>query len=94
MKDVSRQVRGAIDEQRQGSAHMVDAISEVARQAEAIAQATGVQKAKSSDIVRSMDRIQEATGSLVVSSNEMKSTIGALTAATQQLHDELQKFTV
>jgi methyl-accepting chemotaxis protein len=94
MKDVSRQVRGAISEQRQGSAHMVEAIGDVARQAEAIAQATGLQKEKSSDIVRSMDRIQEATGSLVDSSNEMKATVGALTAAAQKLHDELEKFTV
>ena len=94
MKDVSRQVRGSIGEQRQGSAHMVEAIGDVARQAEAIAQATGMQKQKSADIVRSMDRIQEATGSLVVSSNGMKSTVGALTSAAQKLHDELQKFTV
>ncbi len=94
MKDISRQVRGAISEQRQGSAHMVEAIGDVARQAEAIAQATGLQKEKSADIVRSMDRIQEATGTLVVSSNEMKATVGALTAAAQKLHDELEKFTV
>jgi len=94
MKGISRQVRGAIGEQRQGSAHMVEAIGDVARQAESIAQATGLQKEKSADIVRSMSRIQEATGSLVVSSNEMKATVGALTAAAQKLHDELGKFTV
>ena len=62
--------------------------------AESIAQATGLQKEKSADIERSMGRIQEATGSLVVSSNEMKATVGALTAAAQKLHDELGKFTV
>jgi len=94
MKDISRQVRSAIDEQRQGSAHMVDAIGNVARQAESIAQATGMQKEKSADIGRSMDRIQHATSTLVVSSNEMKATVGALTSAAQKLHDELQKFTV
>lgn len=94
MKEVSRQVRGAIGEQRQGSTHMIEAIGDVARQAEAIAQATGLQKRKSADIVSSMDRIQEATGSLVVSSNEMKTTVGALTSAAQKLHDELEKFTV
>lgn len=94
MKDISRQVRGAIGEQRQGSAHMVEAIGDVARQAEAIAQATGRQQEKSADIARSMDRIQEATGSLVVSSNEMKATVGALTAAAEKLQDELGKFTV
>jgi hypothetical protein len=31
---------------------------------------------------------------LVDSSNEMKATVGALTAAAQKLHDELGKFTV
>ncbi len=94
MKEVSRQVRGAIGEQRQGSNHMVEAIDDVARQAEAIAQATGLQKQKNAEIVSSMDRIQQATGSLVLSSNEMKPTIGALTSAAQKLHDELEKFTV
>jgi methyl-accepting chemotaxis protein len=94
VKDVARQVRGAIGEQRQGSAHMVEAIGDVARQAEAIAQATGTQRQKSADIARSMERFQEATASLADSSNEMKVTVGALTAAAQELHDELGKFTV
>jgi methyl-accepting chemotaxis protein len=75
-------------------AYIVYAITDVARQAEAIAQETGLQKQKSADIVHSMDRIQEATGSLVVSSTEMKATIAALTDAAQKLHDELEKFTV
>lgn len=94
MKDISSRVRGAIGEQRQGSVHMVEAIGDVSRQAEAIAEVTGRQKEKSAEIVRSMDRIQDATGSLVVSSDAMKATVGALTAAAQKLHDELEKFTV
>ena len=94
VKDIARQVRAAIGEQRQGSAHMVGAIGDVASQAQAIAGATGQQKEKGAEIVRSMGRIQEATGMMIVSSNEMKATVGALTAAAQKLHDELGKFTV
>ena len=47
---------------------------------------------KGAEIVRSMEQISAATGSLVTSSDEMKATVGALTAAAGKLHDELQKF--
>jgi methyl-accepting chemotaxis protein len=94
MKGISRLVREAIGEQRQGGEHMVEAIGDVARQAESIDQTTGLQKLMSADIVRSMGRIHEATGSLVVASNEMNATVGDLEVASQKLHDELEKFTV
>jgi len=94
MRDISLRVRTAIGEQRQGSAHMVDAVGGVAQQAESIAKATGLQRVKSAEIVRSMEQIQSTTGSLVTSSDAMKTTVAGLTAAAEKLHDELQKFSV
>jgi methyl-accepting chemotaxis protein len=94
MRDISLRVRTAIDEQRQGSAHMVDAVGGVAQQAESIAAATGLQRAKGAEIVQSMAQIQATTGSLVASSDGMKTTVAGLTGATKKLHDELQKFNV
>jgi methyl-accepting chemotaxis protein len=94
MKEISYHVKTAIGEQRDGSTLITGGIENVTQQAEQIAGATGQQKAKSSEMVETMNKIQSATGKLILSSNELNTVINSLKEEANNLLGELHKFKV
>jgi methyl-accepting chemotaxis protein len=94
VKDLSRQVKVATEEQKSGNKLIIDVIENATNQASHIAGATAKQKEKSIEIVQSMEKIQNSTGQLITASHEMNTVINSLKEDAMNLLLELKKFKV
>ncbi len=94
IKELSYQVKIAVDEQKEVSLKIAEIIENVSQESSQIANSTNKHKDRSVEIVQSMDKIRSATINLTTSSNEMNKVISSLKEEALHLISEMHKFKV
>jgi methyl-accepting chemotaxis protein len=94
IKELSQHIKTATSEQLEGGRQISGVSENVLEQSAQITKAIGSQKQKSSDIARSIERMQHTTSELYDSSKDMDAVVNSLKEASQSLLVEIQKFKV
>ena len=92
MRDITRQVRSATQEQTTGSRLIANAVESVTAQASQVARSTAKQSLGTQQISEAIDRIQKITKETVDVSIEMDMAVKALKQKADALQSELEGF--
>ncbi len=92
MRDITRQVRTATQEQTTGSRAIANAVESVTRQASQIARSTSEQSQGAQQISEAISRIQKITQDTVDVSIEMDISVMTLKQKADALQAELEGF--
>lgn len=92
VREISFQVKVATNEQKENSKYMTSKIENVTRQVGRIVHDTGIQKQRSVEIIRIIEKIRDSAHQLTDSSENMSKVINSLKDEALYLVTELKRF--
>jgi methyl-accepting chemotaxis protein len=92
MRDITRQMKTATQEQTTGSRHIANAVDSVKTQAAQVARSTSEQNGGAQQISNAVNRIQKITQENVDVSVEMDMAVQTLKSRADALRAELEGF--